>query len=238
MSAPLPASASYAKDLTLIDTGAVREILKPDMLVLDGGRKYRLDNIRIPADNSQATLDELNNTLLRKTVHVYTVGAAVSDRYGVPLVQAMRGDGGWVQGDMVSKGFAWAFSSGASRKMMLPLMRMEATARGKRRGFWSDPAYAVRTPDDVGERRDSFQVVEGKILDVTIKKDYAYLNFGGDWKKDFTINMQKKIRPLFGAGFTPEAWKGRKVRIRGWVESRNGPMIELTYPEQIELLEK
>jgi len=26
------------------------------------------------------------------------------------------------------------------------------------------------------------------------------------------------------------------VRVRGWVERRNGPMIDVTHPEQIELI--
>jgi hypothetical protein len=29
---------------------------------------------------------------------------------------------------------------------------------------------------------------------------------------------------------------GREIRVRGWLEFYNGPMIEATHPEQIELL--
>ena len=37
-------------------------------------------------------------------------------------------------------------------------------------------------------------------------------------------------------GIDLEALEGRVVRVRGWVESWNGPMIKVTHPEQIEVL--
>ena len=41
---------------------------------------------------------------------------------------------------------------------------------------------------------------------------------------------------LEAAGIDPEEYEGRTVRTRGWVKSYNGPMIEATHPEQIEVL--
>jgi len=34
----------------------------------------------------------------------------------------------------------------------------------------------------------------------------------------------------------PKVLAGKKLRVRGWVEWRNGPMIHATHAEQIELL--
>jgi hypothetical protein len=116
------------------------------------------------------------------------------------------------------------------------LMQTEEKARAGRHGFWSDPAYAVKTPDNVYRYGNSFQIVEGKILGVAVKNDYAYLNFGSDWKTDFTISLPRGGWRRFGADVDFTAWRGRVVRIRGWVENRNGPMIELTNPEQIEFI--
>ena len=39
-------------------------------------------------------------------------------------------------------------------------------------------------------------------------------------------------------GFDLAAYDGRRVRVRGWLKSLNGPMIEVTHPEQIEVLEE
>jgi micrococcal nuclease len=38
------------------------------------------------------------------------------------------------------------------------------------------------------------------------------------------------------AGIDLKALAGKRLRVRGWVMWRNGPMIEATHPEQIELL--
>ena len=44
-------------------------------------------------------------------------------------------------------------------------------------------------------------------------------------------------RRLFAAaGLAPDSLKGRRIRVRGWLRSRYGPLIEATHPEQIELL--
>jgi endonuclease YncB( thermonuclease family) len=234
-----------AEGLTLIDSGTVKEILKSDMILLDNDKRYRLDNIRVPTDYAQQALDELGAVLLNKKVNVYTTGDkdAGIDRYGVPLAQVMREDSVWIQDVMLSKGFAWADISGAGKKMLDVLRSMEADARAKKLGFWANPAYAVKTPDNVQNYTNSYQIVEGKVLYVTKKNNYTYINFGRDWKKDFTINMPKKTWRYFSSitseGFDPSPWGGRLIRIRGWVEDKeNGPTIELTDPQQIEFIKQ
>jgi hypothetical protein len=49
--------------------------------------------------------------------------------------------------------------------------------------------------------------------------------------------MERKDGEAFKeAGIDPKALAGKKLRVRGWVEWRNGPMIRATHAEQIELL--
>ena len=43
-------------------------------------------------------------------------------------------------------------------------------------------------------------------------------------------------RAFEAAGIDTLAYRGRRVRVRGWLESYNGPMIEATHPAQIEVL--
>ena len=38
------------------------------------------------------------------------------------------------------------------------------------------------------------------------------------------------------AGLDPLRLEGALVRVRGWVDERDGPRIEVTHPEQIEVL--
>jgi hypothetical protein len=50
--------------------------------------------------------------------------------------------------------------------------------------------------------------------------------------------LKRHERIFAGAGIAPNRLENRHVRVRGWVEERNGPRIEATGPEQIEILER
>ncbi len=65
-----------------------------------------------------------------------------------------------------------------------------------------------------------------------------YVNFGRRWTEDFTVTISKRNEALFiAAGLAPKVLQGRRVRIRGVVEERGGPWIEVIRPEQIEMLD-
>jgi hypothetical protein len=81
--------------------------------------------------------------------------------------------------------------------------------------------------------------VEGRVVAVGQGGGNTYLNFAEDWRSDFTILLDRQAQRLFAeAGVDPAVYEGRRVRVRGWLKSRNGPMIEATHPEQIEILEE
>ena len=104
--------------------------------------------------------------------------------------------------------------------------------------MWGDPAYRVRTPEDAGEALDAFQLVEGRVLAVAVRRGTGYLNFGTDYRTDFTLSLTREaLRLMRQAGFDPATLQGIRVRARGWLRSFNGPLIEITHPEQIEVLE-
>ena len=89
----------------------------------------------------------------------------------------------------------------------------------------------------LGRLTRSYQLVEGVVAEVGESGGRLYLNFDKDWRKDFTILMERKDGEAFkAAGIDPKALAGKKLRVRGWVEWRNGPMIRATHAEQIELL--
>ena len=88
-----------------------------------------------------------------------------------------------------------------------------------------------------GRLTRSYQLVEGAVAEVGESGGRLYLNFDKDWRKDFTILMERKDGEAFkAAGIDPKALAGKKLMVRGWVEWRNGPMIHATHAEQIELL--
>ena len=69
-------------------------------------------------------------------------------------------------------------------------------------------------------------------------RDNVFLNFGADYKTDFTILIDKQGQRRFKrAGIDPRSLEGARVRVRGWVEMKNGPMIELDHVERLEVLD-
>jgi len=46
----------------------------------------------------------------------------------------------------------------------------------------------------------------------------------------------KHVPAFPAAGIDVKGLAGKRVRVRGWIEWRSGPMIAVTHPEQLELL--
>jgi micrococcal nuclease len=89
----------------------------------------------------------------------------------------------------------------------------------------------------LGRLTHSYQLVEGTVASVGQGGGRIYLNFAKDWRSDFTISVERKDAAVFTtAAIDLKDLTGKRVRVRGWVEWRNGPMIEATHPEQIEIL--
>lgn len=119
------------------------------------------------------------------------------------------------------------------------MLDLERTARAADQGIWADPFYRVRNPDETWGDLDSVQVVEGRVVDAAEVSGTGYLNFGRDWRRDFTFRIKPKAKRLFRRdGIDIAALTRKRVRGRGWVFPNNGPMIDLTHPEQLEVLEE
>lgn len=244
----LPAAAENAatrlppQNLQIIGKGTVSEILKPDLIRLSTGSLYVLDNIRVPALYADQALEWLDTNLLGKDVTLYApsdIGDAGRDRMGNQLAQAVINTTPpqWVQGVMIGSGLAWEDSTPASRSMAKDLLAIEDKARATAQGFWAAPGMAVRKADAIGTARDEFMIITGTAVDTTDKKLVFFANYGDDWKTDFTIRLSKEnLRDNFPPGFHIGLLKDKPIRIRGWVTETNGPMIELTHPEQLEFL--
>jgi hypothetical protein len=63
----------------------------------------------------------------------------------------------------------------------------------------------------------------------------VYINFGQRWSNQFTATLLKRNEGAFAAG-SPKAFAGHTVEVRGWIEERGGPVVEVTRPEQIEII--
>ena len=147
----------------------------------------------------------------------------------------------WLQQELVAQGLARVYSFPDNRACVAELLESEAAARAARKGLWGVSAYRIRDaggdPEAIARLKHSYQLVEGWVAAVGEGGNRIYLNFGTDWHTDFTVEIERKdARAFVAAGLDPHALAGKSVRVRGWVEWRNGPMIQASHPEQIELL--
>jgi micrococcal nuclease len=243
VSAPAPAADAVSSVVEVIDGDTL--MIEPPV---EGLGELRLAGIEAPkpplarpqgqpwplADQAR---DVLRDLTAGKQVRL-AFGARKSDRYRRLVVQLYRADGLWIQGELLRRGLARVHTAWDNRGLAADMLAAEAQARAARRGLWNNPAYAVLTPMGTARHVGSFQIVEGKVLTAQRVKNRIYLNFGADWRDDFTVTIDAEALALFAeAGVDPLALEGRTVRVRGWLEKLNGAVIEATHPEQIEILE-
>lgn len=249
----LPAAASeldtLGPRLQGAGTGTVAEVIDGDTVMLDDGREVRFVGIQAPklplgrpgfeewplAPEARA---EVVGMIGGEEVHVRP-GTAAMDRHGRILAHLFRArDGLWVQGAMLRRGLARVYTFPDNRLLAAEMLAAEAEARAAGRGIWALPWYAVRDARALPhqpEAVDTFQIVRGTVRDVARVRGTTYLNFGPDWRTDFTLSLDATARRLAEkAGLDLESLEGRSIFARGWIRSRNGPMIEITHPEQIQ----
>ena len=72
---------------------------------------------------------------------------------------------------------------------------------------------------------------------VATTERFLYLNFGPDWRTDFTVRIGSDLaRRLASSGLDVATLAGRRIEIRGFVLEAGGPLIELSHPEQMQVL--
>jgi hypothetical protein len=80
-------------------------------------------------------------------------------------------------------------------------------------------------------------LVEGKVLSARQAGATTYLNFGRNWTRDFAVTIPRQaLANLAASGLVPKSLENKRIRVRGFVEARTGPRIEVLRAEQIELL--
>ncbi len=242
----LPVDADLSADLQRY---TVAEVVDGDTLVLGSGQQVRLTGIQAPklplgrpdfeawphAEQARRGLSELAPP---GTVLSLYYGGNRQDRYGRLLAHIEREDGVWLQGEMLRRGLARVYTFPDNRLLAREMLALEQAARAARRGLWRLVHYRIVRADDV-ERFDFYELIEGRVLRAERVGRWIYLNFGPDYRTDFTLSLPASRRQDFvAAGKDPMALAERNIRVRGWVYWRNGPMIDLTHPEQIEIIDQ
>lgn len=211
-------------------------------LVLDDGREVRLAGLDVPA-GYDAAKTRLADLLAARPIILKRLGID-ADRYGRPQVYAFTADDGGmrsVQQALLAGGHARVNAHVGDRSCAAALLAEELRARKGNLGLWREPLFRPRDADKPSELQGDlgrFTLVEGKVLSVRDTAGTIYMNFGRRWSESLTVTISKRNESTFkAAGIEPKRLEGRRIRVRGFLEMRTGPVIEAVRPEQIELTE-
>ena len=252
---PARADSCPAAGTELVVLAAIAPRLE---LELADGRLLRLAGLE-PAAGTATTPDRDTigiaalSALIDHHALAVTILSQKPDRWGRLTAFASVGDGpaageaGGLAAAALAAGLARFHSEAAASACRATLLAAEDKARLARFGLWADPFYSVLAADDraaIAERVGTDVVVEARLRAVE----------PGPYRTRLHLEASGRARSgshdrLLEATIVPHAMKafeargvdvhsmiGHTLRLRGLLDRRFGPRIELAGPDEIEVL--
>ena len=213
---------------------------------------HRLLHLHMPVGEVESLRARraVNASLSAQEVQVWgQVGTL--DRYQRSLIHLVDHDV-WLQKAWVAEGIFRVLPGMASSQGLAclgELYRAEMGAVQGQRGLWSESKNTVLDAQDVAELKKhiaEFVLVEGGVRAVGKGGGRHFINFGEDWRSDFTVVVPQSVlsdwpqdlqHPQFLQDRSLSSLVGQRVRVRGWMTSYRGPEIIVDDLSQIEILD-
>jgi len=238
-------AAAPACELRSAGESAVAAVTGPQTLRLVDGRSIHLAEIIAVAPPPRADLDpDLDpvsylKAAIGKKVEV-KVGGTERDRYGVVTAHLFVASEPslWLEDGLVAAGLALAAPQADNKACFQRLRATESAARSQGRGNWGTSVFKILPASDprvIANLVQTYQIVEGEVKSVARSGSRVTLNFGDEKKFAFKAFAEGPAAKRIG-GANGESLVGKTVRIRGWVERKQGPSITEVLPEQIEIV--
>jgi endonuclease YncB( thermonuclease family) len=221
--------------------GRVAAIIDARGFRLEDGREVRLAGIEpVGTETAEANGVSALSAIIAKRDVTLRGEDDTPDRYGRQPAFVFLGDHEEsVQALLLARGEALVSGSVTNKDCASALNAAESVARQSKQGTWADPSAIknAESPGDILARIGRFTVVEGKVLSVRQAGATTYLNFGRNWTRGFSVTISRRIMAAFeAAGIALKSLENQRIRVRGWVEARTGPRIEVLRVGQIEVL--
>lgn len=225
----------------LAGEGRVATVIDARTLRLQDGREVRLAAVEDALAGVAAR--PAQRTALEGLVggrDVVLRGAAKADRYGrIVAIAFVQGQDQPVQARLIEDGHLVVTAAFDDEDCASYLRRSEARARRAKRGLWAEPTALKNTEmaGDILAVVGQFVVAEGRVQSVREAGATLYINFGRRWTQDFAVTISRRNMAAFEAAGIPfKSLERKRVRVRGWVESRGGPRIHASWAGQIEVV--
>lgn len=221
----------------------VAAVVAVDRLRLADGREVALPHLLRPdlwipgaVEAERAAAQSMADRALGATVRV-DLGSAARDRYGRLRGRVRLADGTDLALAMVAAGRALVLAEpDADPTRLSALLAAEAAARAAGLGFWRDGFFRLAAAEPYDGPVDGFAIVHGTVQRVGRSGRRVFLEFGADWRDDFTAGLDAAaVRRFEKAGLELDALQGRRVLVRGWVRRWNGAFLDLSDPAQLQV---
>jgi len=159
------------------------------------------------------------------------------NRYGDLHGKILLANDLWLQEELIANGYGfWSGAANYPPNLRRILVRAEHVAEIKRLGLWQRFAIIDANRPPVQRWDGQFVIAQGVVQDVYRSASTTYLNFGQNWREDFTAAIPARSRKKFERqGWKLNDLKNKSITIRGLVRFYNGPYLELEFPEQLEI---
>ena len=232
-----PCHVCKAGDVLTVGEGL--RIIDGDTIEIPGGERVRLLGIDTPEKG-----DLLSNMAATRLKELTTPGPVEfklcdeRDRYG-RLLATVSVDGSDVNRILLREGLALPMlipPCGRTVAKEILIAAAEGAMSGK--GIYTRGENRIISHADSHEHIGEYVMVKGRILELYKGRKAWHLNFGQDYKTDFTAVLFRDGQSRFSdLGIDPAVLVGSEVLVIGKVKRYNGPEIIVHGPDQIIPLE-
>jgi len=232
------------KEIKRTKSGVIEQIIDQQTILLKDKTVVRLASIDTP--NKASAFDALKELLPPQTnIILYQTRSEKlgrTNRMGHDLAHiVIKEDTTWVQGTLLQNGIVRICTAPKQDSLLPEMIAAENSAIKKNKNLWAvDSAFNILSNDiDILKNHiGDFIVVEATVQKVATINNNVYLNFGNNWKTDFTVMLTSNLRKdLSKKGIDALSLANKNVRVRGWLREYNGPLIELEDIAHLQILE-
>ncbi|MBN2483387.1 MAG: thermonuclease family protein [Candidatus Omnitrophica bacterium] len=154
------------------------------------------------------------------------------DKYG-RLLGYVFVDDMFVNEKLLREGYAVLYTYPPNVKYVDRLVSAQREARQTNRGFWG--AYEIIAAQDASKWFGHIRTVRGRVQNIFQSGKAVFLNFGDNWRDDFTVVIfNNAFEYFYKQNIHPVTYyKGKTVEVTGRIREYNGPEIIVNSPQEI-----
>ncbi|MGU3385899.1 thermonuclease family protein [Methylobacterium sp. D53M] len=244
---PCPARAASRAGPSACATGPARDEVVAEIgprgeIRMVSGLRAVLDSLRWP-DTPEAASAARTWLETRRGARVTVAPRGQPDRWeraraDLLVAEGDIAEGADLAGGLIGAGLAYADANEADSLCRPGLRLVEAAARARGLGLWGAARPAAEDGPALREKVGHFVVAEGRIRHVGERGARTYLDFAARGTDGLTVTVSKRTwRMMRARGLSAASLEGRRVQVRGLLEVRRGPTLEVAL-DGLETLEE